>query len=235
VTGSLQPALVVPTSEDLLSILVVSRPAQAAAALVAVVEHEDRLAADNLLAPYADRLPPVLTTATADRVADALSGLSGPLMHRILFGNFRRVPGSVLQTIMNRLPEEASADLLTALAWGYDGPRLAAELIGGAAAPPMAALRRLEPVVAARLLGLLHRDPPSAVFQTVRSEAVRSEATKLGGRQCERRPCRRSSSSWRPILLALSSRRMAERGPIPATWPSVSSPAGGQMARIPRC
>ncbi len=156
--------------EQLAALMASADPAVAAAGLRELIAVEDSLVADNRLAPYADRVPPLLVAAPPQAVARTLGVLSGPEMRRALFGSFRQVPAAPLRQIIRHLDDPALARLLAALASGQDGPRQAARLVADADQPPLAALRLLEADRAARLLGLLLGAVAAALLQAAESD-----------------------------------------------------------------
>ena len=159
-----------PTAQELVELFSSADIDAAARGVRAVVRYEDALAADNQLPAYADRLPPALLAAPPTSVAAVLEALSAAEVRRVLLGSFRQVPAHTLRTIVAELSDRSLAGLLSALAWGQDGPVQAARLLRGAARSPAPALRLVDPLLAPRLLGALPSDTAAAVGAAARRD-----------------------------------------------------------------
>ena len=132
-----------------------STPA-AAEAVLAVAADEDALSDRNELPPYADELPPALVATAPSRVALVAAELTGPQLHRVLFGNFRQLSWGWLGALAAELDAATMTGLLDAMAPGVDAPRQAARLLAARAAVGTegVVLEQLPSESAARILGV---------------------------------------------------------------------------------
>ena len=124
----------------------------AAAAAEQLVSAEDALLARNLLKPYEDRLPELITTADLAQVTAMLDRLPVGLLRRVLFGNYARVPDTRLRALLAGMTPSAAGRLVTAMSVGVDAPREMARILAAGDEALAPALGSVHPVALLRLL-----------------------------------------------------------------------------------
>jgi flagellar motility protein MotE (MotC chaperone) len=129
-------------------------PAEAAAGrLRALVRAEDRLVTENVVKPYLDKVPKVVTQLEPARLAALIDLLPTEDALRALFGNYTRIPDDVLRDLLGRLRPSVAAQLVDAMAVGVDPPREMSRILARAPGSALAApLALVHPAAAVRLL-----------------------------------------------------------------------------------
>ena len=133
---------------------------EAARELVWILSEEARLAAENRLLPYADKLALVIESLPAGRRAELFEQLPPATAVAALLSGFRTVRVATRMRLLVDLSPAQRGLLLDAMACGYDAPREAAALL--ALVPPAVAAEGLAgatPATRARLVALLAQAP----------------------------------------------------------------------------
>jgi len=165
---------------DLARRLAMGDPAWGAKELRQLMERESRLARENRLAPYADRLPQVLSRLTPERLALLFQYLTPQELRRALFGNFRVVPWETLIRTFEAMHPATVARLLTELSLGVDLPRKAARLLADVA-PQHAAtiLQHTDDWAAVHLVERMTPEALACILQVLPPDQAVSQITRL--------------------------------------------------------
>ncbi len=137
---------------------------EASERLLALIRGEERLVRENLLKPYLDKVPKVLTAMAPEQAAAVLERLPAEDVKRALFGNYARVRDSILRTVLGSMSPDRAALLIDAMAVGVDPPREMARVLGGISDGSLGpALAAAHPASMIRLLRAMDRDDQQRV------------------------------------------------------------------------
>lgn len=135
-------------SDELLHQLSALEPAAAACILAELIEDQERRNDRNLIKPYQERVPGMLTDLEESRVVELLGRLDPALVWKALLKNFRSVPAGLQVRLLQRIRPAHAARVFERLSFGLDGPRTAVRLLRRM---PSAACRAILAEMAPRL------------------------------------------------------------------------------------
>lgn len=106
-----------------------SERVEGARLLQELIEEEQELSLLNLLKPYQDKVPLVLSMMDVGSIVEIFEELNDYYIMKALFGNFRAVDEEKRQEILKKLSPEKVALLLNRMSVGVDNPKTAAGIL----------------------------------------------------------------------------------------------------------